>query len=193
MYLIENHHEASSAARSTTRCRRRWRGAGRQKALQESGHRSCRLHQPLRPLGSAGVRRVRNAVPPLHMDAPRWKARRVALCEPPGLRQEILPQLAHAGRGTAPAGDHSRLNTVLPDLDGRIHQITEALEAEVIPFPGSGMSLATSTAGWRSWRCSSKSCWKRRRMIHRLWGSVQGDTGRADRAQGAAGLHPCRE
>ena len=33
------------------------------------------------------------------------------------------------------------LNTVLPDLDGRIHQITEALEAEVIPFPGSGMSL----------------------------------------------------
>ena len=33
------------------------------------------------------------------------------------------------------------LNTVLPDLDGRIRQITEALEAEVIPFPGSGMSL----------------------------------------------------
>ncbi len=33
------------------------------------------------------------------------------------------------------------LNTVLPDLDGRIRQITEALEVEVIPFPGSGMSL----------------------------------------------------
>ena len=33
------------------------------------------------------------------------------------------------------------LNTILPDLDGRIRQITEALEAEVIPFPGSGMSL----------------------------------------------------
>ena len=33
------------------------------------------------------------------------------------------------------------LNTVLPDLNGRIHQITEALEAEVIPFPGSGMSI----------------------------------------------------
>ena len=33
------------------------------------------------------------------------------------------------------------LNTVLPDLDGRIRQITEALEAEVIPFPGGGMSL----------------------------------------------------
>ena len=33
------------------------------------------------------------------------------------------------------------LNTVLPDLDSRIRQITEALEAEVIPFPGSGMSL----------------------------------------------------
>ena len=33
------------------------------------------------------------------------------------------------------------LNTVLPDLDGRIRQITEALEAEVIPFPGSGMSI----------------------------------------------------
>ena len=33
------------------------------------------------------------------------------------------------------------LNTVLPNLDGRIRQITEALEAEVIPFPGSGMSL----------------------------------------------------
>ena len=36
------------------------------------------------------------------------KARRVALCEPPGLRQEILPQLTHAGRGAAPAGDYSR-------------------------------------------------------------------------------------
>ena len=33
------------------------------------------------------------------------------------------------------------LNTVLPDLNGRIRQITEAPEAEVIPFPGSGMSL----------------------------------------------------
>ena len=33
------------------------------------------------------------------------------------------------------------LNTVLPDLNGHIRQITEALEAEVIPFPGSGMSL----------------------------------------------------
>ena len=33
------------------------------------------------------------------------------------------------------------LNTVLPDLDGRIRQITEALEAEVIPLPNSGMSL----------------------------------------------------
>ena len=33
------------------------------------------------------------------------------------------------------------LNTVLPDLNGRIRQITEALEAEVIPFPGGGMSL----------------------------------------------------
>lgn len=33
------------------------------------------------------------------------------------------------------------LNTVLPNLDGRIRQITEALEAEVIPFPNSGMSL----------------------------------------------------
>ena len=33
------------------------------------------------------------------------------------------------------------LNTVLPDLNGRIRQITEALEAEVIPFPGSGMSI----------------------------------------------------
>ena len=33
------------------------------------------------------------------------------------------------------------LNTVPPDLNGRIRQITEALEAEVIPFPGSGMSL----------------------------------------------------
>ena len=33
------------------------------------------------------------------------------------------------------------LNTILPDLDGRIRQITEALEAEVIPFPNSGMSL----------------------------------------------------
>ena len=27
-------------------------------------------------------------------------------------------------------------------------------------------------------------------MIHRLWGSVQGDTGRADLAKGAAGNHP---
>ena len=26
-------------------------------------------------------------------------------------------------------------------MDGRIRQIMEALEAEVIPFPGSGMSL----------------------------------------------------
>ena len=66
------------------------------------------IHQPLRPLRPSGVRRVRNTVPPLHMDAPRWKARRVALCEPPGLRQEILPQLTHAGRGAAPAGDYSR-------------------------------------------------------------------------------------
>ena len=36
------------------------------------------------------------------------------------------------------------LNTVLPDLNGRIRQIAEALEAEIIPFLGSGMSLGDS-------------------------------------------------
>ena len=39
------------------------------------------------------------------------------------------------------------LNTVLPDLNGRIRQITEALEAEVIPFPNSGMSLGDIDRG----------------------------------------------
>ena len=98
MYLIENHHEGIVRPQEV-QCGAGGDGAaqGGKKSLQESLHRSFSLHQPLRPLGPSGVRRVRNAVPPLHMDAPRWKVRRVALCEPSGLRQEILPQLAHAG------------------------------------------------------------------------------------------------
>ena len=98
MYLIENHHEGIVRPQEV-QCGAGGDGAaqGGKKSLQESLHRSFSLHQPLRPLGPSGVRRVRNAVPPLHMDAPRWKVRRVALCEPSGLWQEILPQLAHTG------------------------------------------------------------------------------------------------
>lgn len=112
MYLIENHHEGIVSREKYNAVQAEM---ARRKAAKSPSKRATtgpfRLHQPLHPLGPAGVRRVRNAVPPLHMDAPRRKAHRVALCEPPGLRQEILPQIAHAGRGAAPAGDHSPPST----------------------------------------------------------------------------------
>ena len=71
MYLIENHHEGIVRPQEV-QCGAGGDGAaqGGKKSLQESLHRSFSLHQPLRPLGPSGVRRVRNAVPPLHMDAP---------------------------------------------------------------------------------------------------------------------------
>ena len=83
------------------------------------------------------------------------------------------------------------LNTVLPDLDGRIRQITEALEEEVILFPGSGMSLGDIDRRLAELEAQFQRLLERRRMIPSpRGGSVQGDTGRADRAKGAAGLHP---
>lgn len=109
MYLIENHHEGIVSREKYNAVQAEM---ARRKAAKSPSKRAstglAAYTQPLRPLRPSGVWRVRNTVPPLHMDAPRWKARRVALCEPPGLRQEILPQLAHAGRGAAPTGDHSR-------------------------------------------------------------------------------------
>ena len=143
MYLIENHHEGivSREKYNAVQAEMARRKAAKSPSKRASTGLSAYTSR-LRPLGPAGVRRVRNAVPPLHMDAPRWKARRVALCEPPGLRQEILPQLTHRWtRAPLQQAIIAALNTVLPNLDGRIRQITEALEAEVIPFPGSGMSL----------------------------------------------------
>ena len=86
------------------------------------------------------------------------------------------------------------LNTVLPDLDGRIRQITEALEAEVIPFPGSGMSLGDIDRRLAELEVQFQRLLEKAADDPIAYGDQFKEIyGRADRAQGAAGLHPCRE
>ena len=63
------------------------------------------LRQQIRPFREACVRRVRDPVPPLRLGEAGQETHRVALCEPVGLRDNILPQLPHTGRRTAPEGD----------------------------------------------------------------------------------------
>ena len=109
MYLIENHHEGIvsrekyNAVQAEMARRKAAKSPSKRASTGLAAYTSRYALSDRLVCGECGTLYRR-----CNMDAPRWKARRVALCEPPGLRQEILPQLAHAGRGAAPTGDHSR-------------------------------------------------------------------------------------
>ena len=109
MYLIENHHEGIvsrekyNAVQAEMARRKTAKSPSKRASTGLAAYTSRYALSDRLVCGECGTLYRR-----CNMDAPRWKARRVALCEPPGLRQEILPQIAHAGRGAAPAGDHSR-------------------------------------------------------------------------------------
>ncbi len=134
MYLAENHHEGIVS-------REKYDAVQAEMARRKAAKAPLREPPPVLPPTPAATpsRTVwcaasANAVPPLHMDAPDGK-RVVWRCvsrldgkkychSSPTLDEAPLQQAIIAA-----------LNTVLPDLDGRIRQITEALEAEVIPVP----------------------------------------------------------
>ena len=64
--------------------------------------------QQICAVGAPGLRRVRYTIQALHMDAPWMETYRLALCQPPGLRKKVLPQLAYVGRRPAAAGNSGR-------------------------------------------------------------------------------------
>ena len=52
------------------------------------------------------LRRMRNTVPQMHMDSRRSEEDRMALHQPPRLRQEILPPITYNGRSVLTGCDH---------------------------------------------------------------------------------------
>ena len=109
MYLVQNHHEGIVERKPSMRYRQRWRGAVPGKALpKRMPPRDDILCQQIRLVGAPCLRRMRHPVPPLHLVQARQEAHCVALCQPAGLRHQVLPQLTNAGRGTAPEGNPRR-------------------------------------------------------------------------------------
>ncbi len=56
----------------------------------------------------AVLRGVRDGLPAVRVDPARNQAPRVAVCQPPGLWEEVLHPVSHPRRGTAPAGHPGR-------------------------------------------------------------------------------------
>lgn len=72
----------------------------------------------IRPLRAAGVRGMRDPLQAGDLGQEREKADRVAVCLPAGVRDEILPQLPHTGRGEAAPGHPGCHQRVCPGRDG---------------------------------------------------------------------------
>ena len=85
------------------------------------------------------MRRVRHALPPVHLGTERRETHRVALCEPgkkychdsPTLDEEPLKQAIMAA-----------INSVMSEKGDLVRQIASVMERELIPLPGESMSLA---------------------------------------------------
>ena len=95
MYLVQNHHEGIVERKTFD-------------AVQAEMARRSAGKSPSKKIGAPCLRRMRHPVPPLHLVQARQEAHRVALCQPVGLRHQVLPQLTNAGRGTAPEGNPRR-------------------------------------------------------------------------------------
>ncbi len=105
MYLKRNNHEGivSRDTFNAVRAEFARRNAGRapSQKLAPTG-RSCYSAKYALTERLGGVRRVRDPLPPVRMDEAGGEIRRVALCQPGGLRHAILPQLSHpSGRRLA--------------------------------------------------------------------------------------------
>ena len=110
MYLVQNYHEGIVERKTfdavQAEMARRSAGKSPSKKNAPTGMTSYASKYALS--GAPCLRRMRHPVPPLHLVQARQEAHRVALCQPAGLRHQVLPQLTNAGRGTAPEGNPRR-------------------------------------------------------------------------------------
>ena len=110
MYLVQNHHEGIVERKTfdAVQAEMARRSAGKSPSKKNAPTGDDILCQQIRLVGAPCLRRMRHPVPPLHLVQARQEAHRVALCQPVGLRHQVLPQLTNAGRGTAPEGNPRR-------------------------------------------------------------------------------------
>ena len=90
-YYVENNHPA--IIDSDTFAQVQEELAGEPRNVRSAGRHHDRAGQILRKVRAdrtACLRRMRNAIPPLYLDGGRSKENRMALYQPPGLRQKIL-------------------------------------------------------------------------------------------------------
>ena len=66
----------------------------------------------------------------------------MALCQPVGLRHQVLPQLTNADEEPLQKAILAAINSVMSQKSTLIRQITSAMEMELAPVPGESMSLA---------------------------------------------------
>ena len=103
-YYMPDHHEAIV---SRVQCSESRNGTSERPAqpVQNGRNWSILLYKQIRLIGQARVRRMRNTLPPMHMDLSRTKISRLALHQPPELRHKILPRFADDQGRTAAGGD----------------------------------------------------------------------------------------
>ena len=92
-YYMPDHHEAIVSREQYNAVKAEM---ARRSALRSPSKAGCDrtllLHQQIRLIRPARLRRVRNALPAVHMDVPWTEISRLALHQPPELRHEILPR-----------------------------------------------------------------------------------------------------
>ena len=75
------------------------------------------------------------------MDPPRPETHRLALCQPVWITGKVLPQLAYVGRSPLQQAILAALSSAMSDKDHLVHQITNAMQLELIQDSQSRTSL----------------------------------------------------
>ena len=105
-YYMPDHHEGHCQP-GAVQCSKSRNGPSERPAqpIQNGCDRTLLLYQQICLIGQARVRRMRNTLPPMHMDLARTKISCLALHQPPELRHKILPRFPDDQGRTAANGD----------------------------------------------------------------------------------------
>ena len=102
MYLVQNHHEGIVD-------RKTFDAVQTEMARRNAGKSPSKiLCQQVRSFRATGLWRMRNPIPSLYLVQAGQKACGMAMCQPPGLRHEVLPPLPYPGRRASPASHPRR-------------------------------------------------------------------------------------
>ena len=136
-YLIQNHHEASSAGRPSTPSSWKWPGGAPSGATRkEHPHWPGQVQRQACSQQPAVLRGVRDGLPAVRVDPARGQTARLAVRQPPGLWEEVLYPITHLDEEPLQQAILAAVNAVMLDRDTLARQARRSHGVGVGPGAG---------------------------------------------------------